>query len=176
MLNTILIHSGTGQTAATAALALLIIAAALSLLLLHQPAQAQTDTKATSNLAVSSPNPGEIVITWDAPSDAPGDYWVAWKKSSVNWPPYQDDNTAQGGNAFPAETSYTVSDLEEGTAYSVRVRARYYDANDSLTESGPWSAPPVEVTVSSQLPSAENRSGKEQVPPRKSKKNPTPPR
>ncbi len=172
MLNTILIHSGTRQTAVTAALALLIIAAALSLLLLHQPAQAQTDTKATSNLAVSSPNPGEIVITWDAPSDAPGDYWVAWKKSSVNWPPYQSDNTALGGNAFPAETSYTVSDLEEGTAYSVRVRARYYDANDNLTESGPWSDPPAEVTVSSQLPSAENRSDKEQVPPRKSKKNP----
>ena len=154
-----------------AALAPLVLIAA-SLLLLHQPAQAQTNDKATSNLAVSSTTPSELSITWDAPSRAPDDYRVTWKKSGGKWTSYKDDNTAQGGNAFPAETSYTVSDLEEGTAYSVRVRARYFDGNDNLTESGPWSDPPVEVTVSSQLPSAENRSNKEQVPPRKSKKNP----
>ena len=34
-------------------------------------------------------------------------------------------------------TSHTVTGLEEGAAYTVRVRARYYDGNDNLTESGP---------------------------------------
>ena len=125
-----------------------------------------------TGLTLTSLNPGELAITWDAPSRAPTDYRVTWKKSTASWPSYRNENTVDGGNAFPTGTSHTVSDLEEGTEYSVRVRARYYDANDNLTESGPWSDPPVEVTVSSQLPSAENRSDKEQVPPRKSKKSP----
>ena len=34
----------------------------------------------------------------------------------------------------------------------MRVRARYYDGNDNLTESGPWSDPPAELTVSAQPP------------------------
>ena len=123
-------------------------------------------------VTLTSTNPGELAITWDAPSRAPTDYRVTWKKSDGKWPSYKNDNTVDSGNAFPTGTSHTVSDLEEGTEYSVRVRARYYDANDNLTESGPWSDPPVEVTVSSQLPSVENRSNKEQVPPRKSKKSP----
>ena len=103
-----------------------------------------------TGVTLTSPNPGELVITWDAPSRAPDDYRVTWKKSTARWPSYRNENTVDGGNAFPTGTSHTVSDLEEGTEYSVRVRARYYDANDNLTESGPWSDPPVEVTVSSQ--------------------------
>ena len=39
-------------------------------LLLHQPAEAQANSKAVSNVSVSSPNPGGLSITWDAPSDA----------------------------------------------------------------------------------------------------------
>ena len=124
-----------------------------------------------SGVIVTSPNPGELLIAWDAPSRAPDDYRVTWKKSTAKWPSGRNENTAEGGNAFVQGTSHTVFGLEEGAAYQVRVRARYFDVNDNLTESGPWSAPPVEVTVSSQLPSAENRSDKEQVPPRKSKKS-----
>ena len=124
-----------------------------------------------TGVTLTSPNPGELVITWDAPSRAPDDYRVTWKKSDGKWPSYRNENTVDGGNAFPTGTSHTVSDLEEGTEYSVRVRARYH-AGGNVEESGPWSDPPVEVTVSSQLPSVENRSNKEQVPPRKSKKSP----
>ena len=97
-----------------------------------------------TGVTVTSTNPGELAITWDAPSRAPDDYRVTWKKSTARWPSYRNENTVEGGNAFPTGTSHTVSDLEEGTEYSVRVRARYYDANDNLTESGPWSDPPVE--------------------------------
>ncbi len=106
-----------------------------------------------TGVTVTSLNPGEIAITWDAPSRAPSDYRVTWKKSDGKWPSYKNENTVEGGNAFPTVTSHTVSDLEEGTEYSVRVRARYHDGNGNVEESGPWSDPPVEITVAQrQLP------------------------
>ena len=147
MLNRKLIHSAPRQTAVMAAFALLIFFTA-SLLLLHQPTEAQADTKAISNLSLSSTSPGELVITWDAPSNAPDDYRVTWKKSDGNWPSYKNENTAQGGNAFPTERSHTVTGLEEGTEYSARVRARYHNSEGNVEESGPWTAT-QEITVAS---------------------------
>ena len=145
MINKELLGPALRQNTLIAALVLLIVTSAL-LLLLHQPAEAQTDTKATSNLALSSPNPGELVITWDAPTDAPDDYRVTWKKSDSKWPSYKKENTVEGGNAFPTGTSHTVTGLEEGTDYSVRVRARYDDGN--VKQSGPWTAT-QDITVAS---------------------------
>ena len=144
MLNSGLLGSGPGQTALSAAARALLVAAALLLLLL--PAEAQASETAVGGVTVTSPNPGELVITWDAPGRAPTDYRVTWKKSTAKWPSYKNENTALGGNAFPTERSLTVTDLEEGTAYKVRVRARYFDGNDVLKESGPWSDA-VELTV-----------------------------
>ena len=155
MLNRKLIHSAPRQTAVMAAFALLIFFTA-SLLLLHQPTEAQANTKAISNLSLSSTSPGELVITWDAPSDAPDDYRVTWKKSDGKWPSYKNENTAQGGNGFPTGTSHTVTDLEEGTEYSVRVRARYQNSEGNVEESGPWSTT-LEITISSTP--AENTEG-----------------
>ena len=150
MLNRKLIHSAPRQTAVMAAFALLIFIAA-SLLLLHQPTEAQANTKAISNLSLSSTSPGELVITWDDPSDAPDDYRVTWKKSDGKWTSYKNENTTLGGNAFPTGTSHTVSDLEEGTEYSVRVRARYHDGGGNVEKSGPWSTT-VNITVAAQPP------------------------
>ena len=73
MINTAFFHSPLRQTTLMAAFALLIVTTAL-LLLLHQPAEAQSDAKATSNLALTSPNPGELSITWDTPRNPPDDY------------------------------------------------------------------------------------------------------
>ena len=80
MLKRKLHSSGPGQTALTMAAAVLLVAAAL-LIFLQSQAEAQGNDKATSNLALSSPNPGELVITWDAPSNAPDDYRLIWKPS-----------------------------------------------------------------------------------------------
>ena len=57
--------------------------------------------------------------------------------------------------------SHTVTGLEESAAYQVRVRARYYDGNDNLTESGPWSDPPVELTVSATPPPKKGTNARE---------------
>ena len=146
MLKRKLHSSGPGQVAIGAAVLLLLAAAAL-LIFLQSPAEAQGNDRATSNLAVSSPNPGELVITWDAPGNPPDDYRVTWKKSDGKWASYKNANTALGGNAFPTGTSHTVAGLEEGTAYKARVRARYHNADGNVEQSGPWSDA-VEITIS----------------------------
>ena len=138
------------QTSLIAALVMLLVTAAVTLLL-HQPTEAQVSDKAVSNVSVTSPNPGELSISWDAPGDAPDDYRVTWKKSAGKWTSYKDENTVEGGNAFPTGTSHTATGLEEGTDYSVRVRARYHDGDGNVEESGPWSTS-VEITVAAQTP------------------------
>ena len=145
-----LIHRGRMQTALIAALVMLLVTAAMTLLL-HQPAEAQSNSKAVSNVSLSSPNPGEIAISWDAPSDAPDDYRVTWKKSTAKWPSFRNDNTVAGGNAYPTGTSHTASGLEEGTEYKVRVRARYHDTHGKVAQSGRWSTS-HEFTVSATPP------------------------
>ncbi len=159
------LHSfGTSQTAVITALALLLAAATL-LVFLQSPAAAQGNDRATGNLALSSPNPGELVITWDAPGNAPDDYRVTWKKSDGKWHSYKNANTVEGGNAFPSGTSHTVTGLEEGTAYQARVRARYHDDNGKVEQSGPWSDA-VEITISA-TPSQDGEGDSNEGPPAK---------
>ena len=128
----------------------LVLVAALLLavpFLFHAGSTVHAADNEITGVTLTSPNPGELAIAWDAPSRAPSDYRVTWKKSDGKWPSYKNANTAQGGNAFPTGTSHTVSDLEEGTEYSVRVRARYHDGDGNVQESGPWSDPPVGLTI-----------------------------
>ncbi len=119
-------------------LLLAMLAAMFALLLLAGgSAQAQADG-AVSNLRITSPNPGELVIAWEAPSDPPTDYRVIWAPSDEGYLSYKDANTATKGNAYPTVATHTVSGLPEGTEYKVRLRARY---NSGGTNDDPWSGP-----------------------------------
>ena len=162
MQNAKLVGTRPGQTAMRVVAAVLLIAAAL-LLFLRLPAEAQANDRDVSGVTLTSPNPGELVIAWDAPGNAPDDYRVTWKKSTAKWTSYKKENSVAGGNAFPTGTSHTVTGLEEGTAYKARVRARYHNSGGKVKKSGPWSAA-QEVTVSvtpaptAQPPANEGRS------------------
>ena len=82
---------------------------------------------------MTSPNPGELVIAWDAPGNAPDDYRVTWKKSTGRWTSYKNANTVEGGNAFPTGTSHTVTGLEEGTAYKGTYKLYFQRMNEFST-------------------------------------------
>ena len=110
-----------------------------------------------TGVTLTSPEPGQLAIAWEAPSRAPDDYRVTWKKSDGKWPSYKNDNTVDGGNAFPTGTSHTVTGLEEGTEYSARVRARYQDGDGNVEESGPWSTT-QEITIAATPPPPPTRS------------------
>ena len=132
----------------------LVLVAALLLavpFLFHAGSTVHAADNEITGVTLTSLNPGELTITWDAPSRAPTDYRVTWKKSDGKWPSYKNENTVEEGNALPTGTSHTATGLEEGTAFSVRVRARYHDGNGNVQKSGPWSAA-REVTVSATPP------------------------
>ena len=92
-------------------------------------ANAQVAGRAISNLQLSHNADHQLTITCDAPIEAPNDYRVMWAKSAESYKTWTDTS----GNAFPTTTSHTVTGVERGEEYKVKVRARYDDG------SGPWS-------------------------------------
>ena len=116
---------------------LLVLAAAL--LLDGQPAvQAQQEQGAISHLSVSSPDPGQLVVTWNAPAETPTDYRVRWTPSNQDYLAYTEDNTSERGSAYPEVTTLTVDNLPTGVEYKVQVRARH---SGGQHQDNPWSGP-----------------------------------
>ena len=72
-------------------------------------------------ITLTSTGPGVIEASWEAPTETPADYRIAWAKVGEPYLTWTD----LSGNAFPASPSQTVTDLEEGEQYKVKVRARY---------------------------------------------------
>ena len=78
-------------------------------------------TRGIDDLILSSTTPGTIRAAWDAPSEVPVDYRLSWAKVGTQFLTWTD----LSGNAFPTDTSYTITGLEEDETYKLMVRARY---------------------------------------------------
>ena len=84
-----------------------------------------------ANVTISSTQPGTISVGWDAPSDSSTkDYRIVWTKAGEPFKNIRD----QDHNAFPTDPQYTITGLEEGEEYEVKVRTRY-----AGSPNGPWS-------------------------------------
>ena len=93
---------------------------------------------AVTGLTLTGDAPGDLTATWNAPVDAPDDYRVVWSKVGESWPSWRSDD----GTAYPATTTLTITELDPGVEYRVRVRARY-GQNTSNPRSSPWTEPSV---------------------------------
>ena len=137
---------------------LLVAGLVLSVSGLAGTAQGQAESGAIPSLILDSNEPGQLVITWQAPDPAPTDYRIIWAHTSLDYLSYKDSNEAERGNVYPAGgvTTLTLNNLTPGDDYKVQLRARYYNADRSVHErSGPWTAtatkrvknhPPAEPT------------------------------
>ena len=96
---------------------------------------AQEDNRSIPSLRLASNQPGVIEVSWDSPAESPQEYRVVWALASESFP----NRDVANSNAFPTGTSYTISGLDPGIEYQVKVRARYNDGT------GDWS--PVERIV-----------------------------
>ena len=100
--------------------------------------QADSVPGEVTNLRLSSDTPGALTITWDAPSDAPADYRIAWARADLSWLSWDASNETHRGSSYPngADTSLTLTGLTGGETYKVRMRSRYNPG----TSDG-WSGP-----------------------------------
>ncbi len=85
--------------------------------------------KRINSVTLLSDQPGVLVVTWNLPSASPGDYRLSWARVGEGFPYFKNP-----GNVYPTTNSYTITDLEQGARYKVRVRARYDGGGD-------WSEP-----------------------------------
>ena len=85
-------------------------------------------------ITLTSGTPGVIEASWASPSETPIDYRISWAKTGESFRTWTD----MTGNAFPTDPSHTISDLDDGEEYKVKVRARYAGS------AGAWSG---EITI-----------------------------
>ena len=86
------------------------------------------NSRGIAGVRLSSTNPGELSVVWDAPGESARDYRVSWAKVGEAFRTWTDLDY----NAFPTAASLTISGLESGSRYKVILRARY------VGSAGPW--------------------------------------
>ena len=117
---------------------LLIAAAAFGGFHFFAVAQAQDTDGAITGLTLGSDSPRTLNVSWNMPSPHPTDYRIDWAKSSESYQSY----TVNEGHVYPEGdvTTVTITELEGGEEYKVRMRARYHDGEHTDSPwSGPWS-------------------------------------
>ena len=102
------------------------------------------NNRAISGLTATSAVPGQIAVDWDDVTDAK-DYRVMWAKENDPYKTWTDLT----GNHFPTVSAHTITGLEEGEAYKLKVRARFDEGG-----SGPWSQPVHTLVASTPRPPA----------------------
>ena len=80
-------------------------------------------------ITMTSIQPGTIQASWEAPSETPAGYRLSWAKVDESYLTWTD----RTGNAFPTDPAHTITGLEGGETYKVKVRATYEGT------SGDWS-------------------------------------
>ena len=119
-----------------------LVALLPSLSTLLGPAFAPQDSRSIGAVRVTSPRPGALEVSWDAPADAPLDYHLNWAHAGERFLTARDDP----GNAFPTTASYLIAGLDQGVRYQVRVRARYQGSESD------WTAPAEAVVAPAAAP------------------------
>ena len=115
----------------------------LAMLGLAAPAWAATD------VILASPSPGTLEVTWTLPDNVtPTDYRVMWARADQGFGSWRDPNTETRGNEYPTTNSLTLTGLEEGETYRVKVRSRQASGGKFVWQS-PWSEV-VSLQVSTQ--------------------------
>ena len=87
-------------------------------------------------IILTSATPGTIDASWVAPSEAPANYRISWAKVGDPYLTWTDST----GNAFPTDLAHTITGLEAGETYNVKVRASYSGT------AGDWSGD-VTITI-----------------------------
>ena len=90
-----------------------------------------------ATMRLESPEAGNIEASWTAPplptGEAPSGYQVNWSQDRVPYP----DSDASTGYVEVAGASHTLTGLESGRTYRVRIRAGYQQGTHTAW-SGPW--------------------------------------
>ena len=104
---------------------------------------------APANLtATGGDDAGTITVSWDEHSETVKDYRLAWAKADGNFRPHSNSQW----NAYPTGNSHTITGLDAGVEYKIKVRARFDGSKSShwtqvaratATEADP---PPAQVT------------------------------
>ena len=84
-----------------------------------------------------------ITVIWDSPSKTPTDYRLSWVEVGKSYKTWTDNS----GNAFPSQTSYTITNLDEDTEYKIKIKPRYGHGY-----AGGWSEDVMITTLSSASP------------------------
>ena len=127
---------------ASAIITAIIVVTGLSASSTASAEQDHPQRAAPTEITASTGNdPGEIDITWKAHPHGATDYRVAWTPRDEDFKRARDTDW----NAFPTDTSLTITGLQEGDEYRIKVRARFQDNPKST-----WS--PVVTAAAAQSP------------------------
>ena len=113
-------------------------------------------------VSLVSDAPGELTLSWQAPSPAPFNYRVQWARQDLQYLSYQSANETHRGNEYPAGdvAEVTLSGLSEGATYKVQMRARHRDDAGKFSAT-PWTEE-VTATVSTTPPLTQQQSDQQQ--------------